>query len=119
MPSGSHVVFISTGLTKMSQVSPSYLLYITTKGAIDQMVRLMCKDLARKGIVVNAVAPGPTATELFKRGKSEQVLKMIAGFSPFGRIGEPDEVAEAILYMAGNGLRWVSGQVLSINGGIC
>ena len=102
----------------MSTIAPNYLLYVTTKGAIEQMVRLMCKDLASKGIVVNAVAPGPTATELFFRGKSEQTLKFIAGLSPFGRIGKPEEVAEAILYMAGSGSQWVSGQTLRVNGGI-
>lgn len=118
MPSGSHIIFISTGLTKTSAIAPGYLLYVTTKGAIEQMVRAMCKDLGSKGIVVNAVAPGPTATDLFFRGKTEQVLKAIAGSSPFGRIGQPDEIAKVILFMAGSGSRWVSGQVLMANGGI-
>ena len=117
MPSGSHVIFLSTGLMTMSTVTPNYLLYVTTKGAIEQMTRIMCKELASKGIVVNAIAPGPTATELFYKGKSEQTLKFIAGLSPFGRIGKPEEVAEAIYYMAGSGSRWVSGQTLSVNGG--
>jgi 3-oxoacyl-[acyl-carrier protein] reductase len=65
---------------------------------------------------VNAVAPGPTGTELFFRGKNEQVLKMIAGFSPMNRIGEPDEIAETIAYLSGS--RWVSGQVVRVNGGM-
>ena len=82
------------------------------------MTRLMSKDLASKGIVVNAVAPGPTATELFFKGKTEQQVKFIGGLSPFGRIGKPEEVAEAILYMAGSGSQWVSGQTLRVNGGI-
>ena len=94
MPSGSHIVLISTGLTAMSTITPNYLLYVSTKGAIEQMVRVLSKDLARKGIVVNAIAPGPTATDLFLEGKSEQVLKAIAGMSPFGRIGKPEEIAE-------------------------
>ncbi len=101
----------------MSTIAPSYLLYVTTKGAVEQMTRIMCKDLASKGIVVNAVAPGPTATEMFYKGKTEQTLKFIAGLSPFNRIGKPEEVAEAMLYMSGSGSQWVSGQTLRVNGG--
>lgn len=118
MPSGSHIVLISTGLTAMSTITPNYLLYVSTKGAIEQMVRVMCKDLASKGIVVNAIAPGPTATDLFLEGKSEQLLKAIANLSPFGRIGKPEEIAEGILFMASGGSQWVSGQTLRVNGGV-
>lgn len=96
-------------------VSPGYLLYNTSKGAIEQMTRVMAKDVARKGIVVNAVAPGPTGTELFLEGKSEELLKTISGFSPFGRIGKPEEIAEAILFLSD--CNWISGQILRANGG--
>ena len=82
------------------------------------MTRVLCKDLAPKGIAVNAVAPGPTGTELFYKGKSEQVLKMIAGFSPMGRIGRPEEVAEAIVWLSSGASSWVSGQVIRANGGM-
>lgn len=118
MPSGSHVIFVSTALTVMSTITPNYLLYVTTKGAIEQMVRVICKDLAGNGIVVNAVAPGPTITELFSKGKSDKIMKAIAGLSPFNRIGKPEEIAETILYLAGSGSQWVSGQILRANGGI-
>ena len=117
MPESSHIILISTSLCTASVVSPTYLLYNTTKGAIEQMTRVMSKDLARKGISVNAVAPGPTGTELFLRGKSEQVLKTIAGFSPHNRIGVPEEIADGIAFLSGEGSRWVSGQVLRVNGG--
>lgn len=116
MPKGSHVILVSTSLTVLSTVAPNYLLYNTTKGAIEQMTRVMAKDLGAKGIVVNAVAPGPTATELFMRGKPESVLNMIASWSPFKRIGEPEEVAQAFLFLAGPGSQWVSGQVVRANG---
>lgn len=79
------------------------------------MTRVMAKDVARKGIVVNAVAPGPTGTELFLEGKSEELLKTISGFSPFGRIGKPEEIAEAILFLSD--CNWISGQILRANGG--
>ena len=118
MGSGSHIVFMSTSLTTASTVTPNYLVYNTTKGAIEQMTRVMSKDLARRGISVNAVAPGPTGTDLFYKGKSEQLLKTIAGFSPMGRIGKPEDIAEAILWLSSSSSGWVSGQVLRSNGGM-
>jgi 3-oxoacyl-[acyl-carrier protein] reductase len=91
---------------------------VTSKGAIEQLVRVLAKDFGARGITVNCVAPGPTATELFYQGKSEDVLKHIAGLNPFGRIGTPEEIAGAIAYLAGDGGAWVSGQVLRVNGGM-
>ncbi|KAI1799055.1 NAD(P)-binding protein [Daldinia bambusicola] len=116
MAKGSHIIFLSTTLTTASTVQPGYLLYNSTKGAIEQMTRVISKDLGRKGILVNAVAPGPTGTELFFRGKSEELLKTIANFNPQGRIGTPEEVAEAIVFLSHSS--WVSGQVLRANGGM-
>ncbi|KAF2395580.1 NAD(P)-binding protein [Trichodelitschia bisporula] len=118
MPSGSHIILISTSLTVSGNITPDYLSYVTSKGAIEQMARLLSKDLGRKGIRVNAVAPGPTGTELFYKGKSEQVLNMIAGMNPFKRIGEPEEIAEVVSFLAGEGARWVSGQTVRVNGGM-
>nr|POF18017.1 short chain dehydrogenase mdpc [Quercus suber] len=116
MVKGSHIVLLSTTLTKASTAQPAYLLYNATKGAIEQMTRVLCKDLGRKGIFVNAVAPGPTGTELFYEGKSPEILKMIANFNPQGRIGTPEEIAESIVYLSGSS--WISGQVVAVNGDI-
>ena len=117
MPQGSHIVLISTTQCYNTAVAPPYLLYNATKGAIEQMTRVMSKDLFSKGINVNAVAPGPTATDLFLRGKSEQVLKLLAGLSPANRIGQPEEIAEAIVWLSGVSSSWVSGQIIRANGG--
>ena len=117
MAPGSHVILLSSSITAASNVMPSYLLYSTTKGAVEQMVRVMSKDLMRQGICVNAVAPGPTATELFYKGKPEQMVKMIAGFSPANRVGTPEEVADVVLFLSAEASRWMSGQVLKVNGG--
>lgn len=81
MAPGSHITFFSTTLCSAFTVSPNYLLYVTTEGVVEQMTRVMSKDLARDSISVNAVAPGPTGTDLFYRGKSEPLLKMVASFS--------------------------------------
>ena len=118
MPPSSHIIFVSTTLTQASTVPPPYLLYNSCKGAIEQMVRVLAKDLGRLGIVVNAVSPGPTSTELFLKGKSEAVIQGLANSNPFGRLGTPEEVAEAFLWLAGDGSRWVNGQVLRSNGGM-
>ncbi|KAL8712982.1 MAG: hypothetical protein Q9220_002842 [cf. Caloplaca sp. 1 TL-2023] len=116
MPSGSHIVLLSTSLCINSAILPRYLLYNTTKGAIEQMNRILAKDLAQKGITVNIIAPGPTGTELFYKGKTEEMLKMISAQSPFNRFGEPDEIADAMAFLCGNDSRWVSGQIIRVNG---
>jgi 3-oxoacyl-[acyl-carrier protein] reductase len=118
MPSGSRIILFSTTLCAASTITPNYLVYASSKGAIEQMTRVLSKDLARKGIMVNCVAPGPTATDLFIKGKSEQLLKMIAGFNPQGRIGTPEEIADVTSFLAGEGSKWVTGQVLRVNGGM-
>jgi 3-oxoacyl-[acyl-carrier protein] reductase len=82
------------------------------------MTKVLSKDLARRDISVNCIAPGPTGTELFYKGKSEQVLKMIAGMNPHNRIGKPEEVADATVFLSGEGSRWVTGQILGVNGGV-
>ncbi|KAK4249448.1 hypothetical protein C7999DRAFT_30034 [Corynascus novoguineensis] len=115
-PNGGRVIFVSTGLNTATSVAPGYLLYVATKGAVDQLVRALSKDLASRGITVNAVAPGPTGTELFYRGKSEQLLETLRKGSPFGRFGEPDEIASVVAFLAGEDSKWVSGQVLRVNG---
>ena len=118
MKEGSRIVLLSTSVNHTSTVTPNYLLYCATKGAIEQMTRVLSKDLARRHISVNAIAPGPTATDLFLKGKSEQLLNTIASFSPRNRIGQPDEIADAITFMSSHAARWISGQVVGVNGGM-
>ena len=118
MKEGSRIVLLSTSVNHTSTVTPNYLLYCATKGAIEQMTRVLSKDLARRHISVNAIAPGPTATDLFLKGKSEQLLNTIANFSPHNRIGQPDEIADAITFMSSDAARWISGQVVGVNGGM-
>lgn len=82
------------------------------------MVRVLAKDLGPKEITINAVAPGPTDTVLFTRGKPEPVLNAIKNLSPRGRLGTPDEIAEAMAFFSSPVSGWVSGQVLRVNGGM-
>lgn len=118
MPPGGRVVFISSTVAAFSGVAPTYLLYASTKGAIEQMTRLMAKDLAKKNITVNAVAPGPTKTEMFMKGKSEELVKGIAASNPFGRMAEPEEMTGIIAFLCGGESGWMTGQVVRVNGGM-
>jgi 3-oxoacyl-[acyl-carrier protein] reductase len=118
MPSGSSIIFLSTSINHASTVTPVYLAYCTSKGAIEQMVHVMSKDLAAKGVSVNAVAPGPTATDLFLKGKSEQMIKTIAGSNPHNRLGKPEEIADVLCWLSGSGSDWITGQVIRANGGM-
>lgn len=117
MPRDGRVILISSGVLHQSQVAPRYLLYASSKGSIEQMTRILAKDLGPKGITVNAIAPGPTATEMFFQGKSQELINTIAGFSPLGRLGKPEEIAGLAAFLAGPTSSWVSGQVIGANGG--
>ncbi|TPX18496.1 uncharacterized protein E0L32_011609 [Thyridium curvatum] len=118
MPPGSKVVLVSTTVAAFSSVAPPYLLYAATKGAVEQMTRVLAKGLGAKGITVNAVAPGPTATELFYEGKSEQLVNAIKGANPFNKIGEPNDVAEVFAFLSRPESSWMTGQVVRVNGGM-
>ncbi|KAI5781507.1 hypothetical protein EDC01DRAFT_784406 [Geopyxis carbonaria] len=113
----ARMVFFSTSLTAANTITPNYTLYLASKGAVEQMVHALSKDLGRRGIAVNAVSPGPTGTALFYEGKSEAVVEMIARMSPAGRIGRPEEVAEVVGFLVGPEGAWVMGQNWRVNGG--
>lgn len=116
MKPGGRVILVSTGVTTLTGVVPSYLPYCATKGAVDQMTRLMAKDLGRKGITVNAVAPGPTATDLFLNGKSEEMISMAKRLSPFNDLGRPEDSANLVAFLASDDAKWISGQTIRVNG---
>lgn len=99
-------------------MAPDYLLYAASKGAIEQMTRVMSKGLAPKGITVNAVGPGPVATELFFKGKSDATIEGIKKAHPFGRLGVPDDIAGVVAFFAGQDSSWVTGQTYLVNGGL-
>lgn len=84
------------------------------------MVRVLQRDPSIGGparrIGINCVAPGATATELFLQGKSDELVKRIGSLMPEGRIGQPDEVAEAAVFLLTPAARWMRGQLFRING---
>jgi 3-oxoacyl-[acyl-carrier protein] reductase len=82
------------------------------------MTHVVAKELAPRGITVNAVAPGPTETEMFLGGKSDELLRAIAAANPFGRFGQPPEIAAVVAFLASPEASWVNGQILRVNGGV-
>ncbi|MGR3867042.1 SDR family oxidoreductase [Streptomyces graminifolii] len=114
-PGGSLINF-STSVTRLQQ--PGYGGYAATKGAVEAMTLILARELRGRDVTVNAVAPGPTATPLFIEGKSEELIAKIAAAAPLERLGTPQDIAEAVAFLAGPGGRWINGQVLFSNGGI-
>lgn len=111
---GGAIVNFSSSVTRLQQ--PAYGAYAASKGAVEAITLILARELRGRDITVNAVAPGPTATPLFLEGKSPELLEQIAGGNPFGRLGEPEDIAEAVAFLAGPA-RWVNGQTLFVNGG--
>lgn len=104
--------------TTLALNAPGYSIYNATKGAVEGMVRVVAKELGGRGITVNAVAPGPVETELFLRGKPQELVDRMASMAPLNRLGQPDDIAEVVAFLASREAGWVNGQVLRANGGI-
>jgi 3-oxoacyl-[acyl-carrier protein] reductase len=96
---------------------PTYAIYAATKAAVEAMTHVLAKELGVRGITVNAVAPGPIATEMFLSSRSEELVKKAASEIPLGRLGEPDDIARVVSFLASPEGGWINGQVIRANGG--
>ncbi|MEJ5914410.1 SDR family oxidoreductase [Pseudokineococcus sp. 1T1Z-3] len=112
---GGALVNVSTSVTRLSL--PTYSAYAATKGAVEAMTPILAKEVRGRDVTVNAVAPGPTATPLFLEGKPQEAIDNLANMAPLERLGQPDDVAEAVAFLAGPA-RWVNGQTIFVNGGV-
>ncbi|CAM4453230.1 3-oxoacyl-[acyl-carrier protein] reductase [Paenibacillus endophyticus] len=115
MNANGRIINFSTSVNGM--MFPAYSAYAATKGAVEQITRQLTKELGHKGITINAVAPGPINTELFKDGKSEQQIQNIVNMNSLGRLGEPDDISSVVLFLASEESRWMTGQTVRVNGG--
>jgi 3-oxoacyl-[acyl-carrier protein] reductase len=109
---GGRIVVVSTGGTRMLMSGTA--LYLGSKGAVEQFVRVLSRELGPRNITVNALSPGFTDTDLLP----ERDRQIAAGMSPFARIGEPAEVASVAAFLASDDARWVTGQNVGAGGGV-
>ena len=109
------IINLSTTVNRL--ILPTYGTYVATKAAVEQLTRVFAKEIGR-GINVNSVSPGPTNTELFVKGKPQQVIDHLASMNPFGRIGEPGDIASVIAFLASDDAKWVNAQNIGVNGGM-
>jgi 3-oxoacyl-[acyl-carrier protein] reductase len=112
---GGRIVNFSTSMVGIAL--PGYAVYAATKGAVEVMTNILAKELRGKNITVNAVAPGPTGTELFLNGKTPEQIERLAKMAPLERLGKPEDIADAVAFLATPG-SWINGQTLRANGGI-
>jgi 3-oxoacyl-[acyl-carrier protein] reductase len=113
---GGRIINFSSSVVGLYQ--PTYGIYAATKAAVEAMTRVLSKELRGRNITVNVVAPGPTATELFLKGKSQEAIDRFAKAPPLERLGEPQDIARSVAFLAGPDGGWINGQVLRANGGI-
>jgi 3-oxoacyl-[acyl-carrier protein] reductase len=113
---GGRIVNFSTSVvgTRLE----TYGVYTATKAAIETLTGILSKELRGRSISVNAIAPGPTGTDLFFNGKSPELVERFAKMVPLERLGTPDDIAAAVAFLVGPDGGWINGQVLRANGGL-
>jgi 3-oxoacyl-[acyl-carrier protein] reductase len=113
---GGRIVNFSTSVvgTRLE----TYGVYAATKAAIENLTAILAKEMRGRSITVNAVAPGPTATDLFLNGKSQEIIDRFAKMNPLERLGTPQDIAAAVAFLAGPDGAWINGQTLRANGGM-
>jgi 3-oxoacyl-[acyl-carrier protein] reductase len=113
---GGRIINFSSSVVGLYQ--PSYSIYAATKAGVEAMTHVLSKELRGRNITVNAVAPGPTGTDLFLKGKSKDLIDHYAKLSPLERLGLPQDIANTVAFLAGPDAGWINGQIVRANGGI-
>ncbi|NWB89131.1 SDR family oxidoreductase [Pseudomonas gingeri] len=116
MNDGGRIVNFSSSTVALNM--PGYAVYIASKAAVESFTHVFSKELRGRQITVNAVAPGPVATELFLHGKSEEQIQTFAKMPPLERLGQPEDIANVVSFLVSPAAGWVNGQILRANGGL-
>lgn len=113
---GGRIINLSTTVVGLKM--ENYGIYAGTKAAIETMTGILAKEMRGRDITVNAVAPGPTGTELFLNGKPPELIEKLSKMNPLERLGTPDDIAAAVSFLASEDGQWINGQTLRANGGM-
>ncbi|WP_281649702.1 SDR family oxidoreductase [Novacetimonas hansenii] len=113
---GGRIVNLSTSVVGLK--FETYGVYAATKAAVETLTAILAKELRGRNTTVNAVAPGPTGTELFLEGKSPELIEKLSTMNPLERLGTPEDIAAAVAFLVGPDGAWINGQTLRANGGM-
>ncbi len=111
---GRIIAFSSSVLAKSF---PTYGPYIASKAGVEGLVPVLANELRGRNITVNAIAPGPTGTDLFLKGKTPEQIAKLSKLAPLERLGQPEDIANVVSFLAGPDGSWVNAQILRANGG--
>jgi 3-oxoacyl-[acyl-carrier protein] reductase len=112
---GGRVINFSSSTTAM--MLPRYGAYVATKGAVEQLTHILARELGPRQITVNVVSPGPTDTQLFSQGKTEEEKQRLGQMAALGRLGRPEDIADVVAMLCTEDARWITGQNIRANGG--
>jgi 3-oxoacyl-[acyl-carrier protein] reductase len=115
MTGGGRIIAFSS--SEVAKSFPRYGAYSASKAGLESLVHTLANELRGREITVNAVAPGPVATDLFLKGKSQAQIDELANASPLERLAHPEDIVGIVAFLAGPDGAWVNGQVLRVNGG--
>jgi len=115
VPDGGRIMAFSSSV--LARSFPTYGAYIASKAGVEGLVHVLANELRGRNITVNAVAPGQVRTELFLKGKSDALIDELRKMNPLERLGEPEDFARVVSFLAGPEGGWINSQVLRVNGG--
>lgn len=110
--------FVGMSTSVVGTQFPTYGAYVASKSAIEGMTLILAKELRGRNVTANVVAPGPTGTDLFLDGKTQEQIDTLAKIAPLERLGTPDDIAGVVAFLAGPDGHWVNGQTIRANGGM-